>query len=103
MLTENNAMDTATIELEDLLRSECAVRGFDFVEMRNSLHFKWTREALNERILENKKAAAPFTAVLERAFRCQQTNDKAGYRQACLEWLKMRHNVQLGDTVVLGG
>jgi hypothetical protein len=103
MSNENNPMDTATIELEDLLRRECATRGLDFVEMRSNLQVKWMRAALDERVVETEKADAPFKAILERAFRSQQANDEVGYRQACLEWLKLRHDVQPGDRVVLGG
>jgi hypothetical protein len=103
MSTDTDVLDKHTTELEDLLRRECVERGLDFASIQGNLQFRWMRAALAERIAEQTAADAPFKTVLERALRCQQTNDKTGYRQACLEWLKLRHDVQLGDTVVLGG
>jgi hypothetical protein len=94
---------TTANDFDALLRLESAARGLDFAEIRRDLMLKWTIENLDDSINQAKKEDAPFTAILERAFRCQQANDEAGYRLACEDWLMARHGVKRGDTVTLGG
>jgi hypothetical protein len=94
---------TTANDFDVLLRRVSAARGLDFAEVRGDLMLKWTIENLDLSIRQAKEEDAPFTAILERALRCQQANDKDGYQLACDDWLMARHGVKRGDTVTLGG
>jgi hypothetical protein len=52
---------------------------------------------------EKSEKEAPFLAILEHALRCRKQNDQAGYQAACREWLLAKHDVRIGDKVVLVG
>lgn len=102
-MEERDALECAADALDSLLRRECAAQGLEYSAVRGRLQFRWMRENLNNRIEATRETEAPFTEILVRALRCQRGRDSTGYRLACLEWLKARHGVQPGDTVVLGG
>jgi hypothetical protein len=95
--------DAATMETQ--LRFLCDSLSFNFDEIRRELKQKWTLEDAEAAQLAAaaEDAVSPERICLKRALACQRANDAAGGRQAALDWLKLKHGVQIGDTVELSG
>ena len=90
-------------DAEAALQAWCTQRGLEYQTVHRELLRAWGYEAQLAAYLAQHEKEAPFEAILQRARDCLAKGNRAGYRQACLDWLQAKHGVTLGDTVQLFG
>jgi len=88
-------LDTFALHMEEVLRQQCAARGVDFAALKQVLFLKWFSG-------KDQQLADSGRTLLDKAFACKQLGDDAGYRAACLDYLKTVHGLSIGDSVKLG-
>lgn len=94
MNKEQNALNELAKDVENFMRNEASKRGLSYISLRAQLFGKWlVTTAFEDNEIES----------LNRALHCKQAQDDAGYRTACLDFLKLRHGAELGDQVNLHG
>lgn len=103
-------MTLTSTELEELVKAEteqllerCVQAGADYEEAFWTLNMQIVLRGLDASAKREAKKEAPFVALLEKAYNCQQAGDQAGHRDACLAWLKAKHGVEIGDVVDVYG
>lgn len=88
-------LDTFALQLEEALRQQCAARGVEFSALKQVLFLKWFSG-------KEEQLADSGRSLLDKAFACKKLGDDAGYRAACLAYLKAEHDLEIGDSVELG-
>ena len=101
-MTHESLKALVAAEIE-LLLQRCVAAGADYDDAFRQLNAQTFYQGM-ERSAEREKAnEAPLTAHLQKAYDCQMAGDTAGHRAACQAWLEAKHNVRLGDTVLVAG
>ena len=73
-------------------------RGLEYQTVRRELLHAWVYEAQLAAYEAQRAKDVPLEALLQRARDCFAKGNRAGSRQACLDWLQAKHGVALGDT-----
>ena len=96
----------ATLLVQDAeasLQAWCAQRGVEYHTVRRELFRLWRAEDAAVAYQAQREKEAPLEAILQQARNRLADGNRAGYRQACLDWLQAKHGAALGDTVQLFG